>query len=208
MRRGLSGEQVQILRSVLRQEIGWSWPLLLGSSLVKKNTVIADTRWAKNADEEAIFVRRLAIIASIFKQLIKKTNRDRAFRIMRKIVISAGCSEQWEHIRSLNLSEKTGMKGLMAFHELMDRAGASKFNIRNYVEQDDTMCHFIITRCVFNDFFSEVGMPELTQLFCEVDSEFFPAAFTEFTFHRCGDPENTIAHGKDHCEFIFEKRTE
>jgi hypothetical protein len=207
MKRGLSREQFQILKSVLRQEIGWRWPLLLASSLIKKNKVVAGTRWAENDDDEALFVRRIAITASLFKQLIKKADRDRAFRIMRKIVIPAGCSEQWEHIRSLNLQKKTGMEGLMAFHVLMDRVGAPKFNTRNYVEQDDTTCHFIITRCVFNDFFSEAGVPELTQLFCEVDSEFFPAAFTELTFHRGGDSENTIAYGKDHCEFIFEKKS-
>ena len=126
---------------------------------------------------------------------------------MRKIVIPVGCSEQWGHIRSLNLPEEAGMQELMAFHELMDRAGAPKFNTRNYVEQGDTTCHFIIRRCVFNDFFSEAGVSELTQLFCEVDSEFFPAAFAELTFHRGSDPENTIAHGKDHCEFIFEKKS-
>jgi len=207
MKRGLSREQFQILKSVLRQETGWRWPFLLASSLVKKNKVVAHTRWANNADDEALFIRRIAITASLFKQLIKKTGRDRAYRIMRKIVIPIGCNEQWEHIRSLNLPEKTGMERLMAFHALMDRVGAPKFNTRKYIEQDDTTCHFIITRCVFNDFFSEAGVSELTQLFCEVDSEFFPAAFTDLTFHRGGDPENTIAYGKDHCEFIFEKKS-
>ncbi len=49
-------------------------------------------------------------------------------------------------------------------------------------------------------------MPELTRLFCEVDTEFFAEAFPEFRFHRGDSLENTVAYGKDHCVFIFERR--
>jgi hypothetical protein len=94
----------------------------------------------------------------------------------------------------------------MKFHNLMDREGAPQFNTRNYVKRNDMTCHFKITRCVFNDFFTDVQFPELTKLFCEVDKEFFPHAFPEFSFHRDGSWENTIAYGKDHCEFIFERK--
>jgi hypothetical protein len=68
------------------------------------------------------------------------------------------------------------------------------------------MCHFAITRCVFNDFFTAVGTPELTRLFCDVDRRFFPEAFPGLRFHRGGSWENTIACGQDHCEFVFERR--
>jgi hypothetical protein len=53
----------------------------------------------------------------------------------------------------------------------------------------------------------ETGTPELTQLFCEVDIEFFSQAFPEFKFHRGDSVENTVAYGKDHCDFIFEKKS-
>jgi len=58
----------------------------------------------------------------------------------------------------------------------------------------------------FQRFFTEVGTPELTKLFCDVDREFFPKAFPDFKFHRGSSWENTIAYGMDHCEFIFEKK--
>jgi hypothetical protein len=104
------------------------------------------------------------------------------------------------------LLDKAPMEQLMDFNELMDQKGAPRFNDREYIRQDDEVCHFVITRCVFNDFFSEVGTPELAQLFCDVDRKFFPKAFHKLKFHRGGSWQNTIAYGLDRCEFIFEKK--
>jgi len=106
----------------------------------------------------------------------------------------------------MDVDEDAGMERLMAFNNLMDQKGAPRFNKREYVKQDENICHFLITRCVFNDFFAETGTSELTKLFCEVDHRFFPEAFPDFRFHRGDSWENTIAYGKDHCEFVFEKK--
>ncbi|EHP85466.1 L-2-amino-thiazoline-4-carboxylic acid hydrolase [Methanotorris formicicus] len=65
--------------------------------------------------------------------------------------------------------------------------------------------HFIIKECIFHDFFTGVGIPELTKLFCEIDKVFFSKAFPEFEFHRNGSWENTIAYGKDFCELMQKK---
>ena len=98
------------------------------------------------------------------------------------------------------------MEKLTVFNNIMSKKGIAKFNKLEYIRQDEDICHFIIRRCVFHDFFTEVGVPELTKLFCEVDKVFFSKAFPEFEFHRNGSWENTIAHGKDYCDFVFEKK--
>lgn len=125
---------------------------------------------------------------------------------MEDLLVSIGCNEQWEHLKSVDVPEGAGMARLMGFNERMDRKGTPRFNKREYVKQDERICHFLITRCLFHDFFTEAGTPELTKVFCEVDRRFFPEAFPGFRFHRGDSWENTIAYGKDHCEFIFEKR--
>jgi len=127
---------------------------------------------------------------------------------MAKILVPLGCNKQWEHLQSLRFSDTQPMEKLMTFNNLMDRRGASRFNRRKYVKLNDDVCHFIITRCVFKDFFTEAETPELTKLFCEVDKKFFPKAFPEFKFHRGNSWENTIAYGKDYCEFIFKRKVE
>ena len=199
-------KEIKIIKSVSSKEIGWSWPLFIIKCLIRKRSVFNNTHWANEKGAESKFAKRLSISAAMYLNLKEKMIKERAFETMRKILVPIGCNEQWKHLESLKVFDNKPMKWLMAFNDLMDRKGAPQFNKREYVKQDDNICHFVITRCVFNDFFTEVGTPELTKLFCEVDKEFFPKAFTDFEFRRGSSWENTIAYGQDHCEFIFEKK--
>jgi len=200
-------KEVKIINSVLSKEIGWSWPLFLVKSLVRGNDVFKKTHWAEVKDRESVFVKRFSLACAVYVGLLEKVGKEKAFAVVRNILVPIGLNEQWNHLNSLRLSEYTGMARLMAFNDLMDKKGAPQFNRREYVKQNTNICHFIITRCVFYDFFTEAGTPELTKLFCEVDREFFPEAFPDFSFGRGNSWENTIAYGKDHCDFIFEKKS-
>jgi hypothetical protein len=198
--------EVKIIKSVLIKEIGWSWPLFLVRCLIRSNAIFRKTHWAEAKSRESEFVRRFSLACTVYAGLGRKMGKEKAFEVVKKILIPIGCDEQWNHLNSLHLSKDAPMVRLMAFNNLMDRKGAPQFNKREYEKQNANVCHFIITRCVFYDFFTEAGMPELTKLFCEVDREFFPEAFPDFKFYRGDSWENTIAYGKDHCDFIFEKR--
>ena len=199
-------QEAKIIKSVLGKEIGWSWPLFLVKSLIKGNAIFRKTHWAKAKGGESEFVKRFSLASAVYVGLGGKIGKEKAFEVVKKILVPIGVNEQWNHLDSLHLSENTGMARLMAFHSLMDKKGAPQFNKREYVKQNGNICHFTITRCVFYDFFTDVGTPELTKLFCEVDSEFFPGAFPDFKFGRGNSWENTIAYGKDHCDFIFTKK--
>ena len=199
-------QEAKIIKSVLSKEIGWSWPLFLVKSLIKGNVIYKKTHWAKAKSGESEFVKRFSLASAVYVEIGGKIGREKAFEVVKKILVPIGVNEQWNHLDSLHLSENTGMARLMAFHSLMDKKGAPQFNKREYVKQNGNICHFTITRCVFYDFFTDVGTPELTKLFCEVDSEFFPGAFPDFKFGRGNSWENTIAYGKDHCDFIFTKK--
>ena len=196
--------ELKIVTSVLRKQVGWSWLLFLMKSLFRNRSLFQKTRWSKVDGPEAKFVKRFSFAAALFLELQTKLGEDKAFAIMKRILVPIGSNEQWGHLQSLMRGAETPMEWLMVFNDLMDQKGAPRFNTREYLQQDDTVCHFLITRCVFQDFFTEAGAPSLTTLFCEVDREFFPKAFPELSFHRGGSWENTIAFGKDHCEFIFE----
>ena len=200
-------KEVKIIKSVLSKQIGWSWSLFLVKSLIRGNAIFKKIHWAKVKSRESGFVKRFSIVCAVYVGLLEKIGKEKAFEAVRKILVPIGLNEQWNHLNSLRLSEDTGMARLMAFNNLMDEKGAPQFNRREYVKQNNNICHFVITRCVFYDFFAEAGMPELTKLFCEVDREFFPEAFPDFRFHRGSSWENTIAYGKDQCDFIFEKKS-
>jgi len=199
-------KEIQIIRSILSASIGWSWPVVLLKAMARKNAVFSRTRWSSTRGAESEFVKRISVAPALYVELGKRIGKDKAFEVMEELLVSIGCSEQWDHLNSMDVAEGAGMKRLMAFNRLMDQKGAPRFNKREHVKQDEDLCHFLITRCVFNDFFAEAGTPELTQLFCEVDRRFFPEAFPDLRFHRGDSWENTIACGKDHCEFVFEKK--
>ena len=199
-------KEAKIIKSVLSEEIGWSWPLFLVKSLIKGKAIFRKTRWAKTKSAESKFVKRFSLACAVYVGLGEKIGKEKAFEVVKSILVPIGVNEQWNHLNSLRLSKNTGMARLMAFHNLMDKKGAPQFNRREYVKQNSNICYFIITRCVFYDFFTEAGTPELTKLFCEVDREFFPAAFPDFKFDRGSSWENTIAYGKEHCDFIFTEK--
>ena len=195
----------KIVKSVLSKEIGWLWILLVVKCIFRKKSLFKKTHWISEQSQESEFVKRLSFAYALYLELQKKMNTEKSFEIMRKILVSIGCKQQWKHFYTLK-SDENPMANLMAFNKLMDKEGTPQFNEREYIEQDDGICHFVITRCVFSDFFREGGTPELTKLFCAVDQEFFPKAFPDFEFHRGGSWKNTIAYGKNHCDFIFQKR--
>ncbi len=197
-------KEFNLMKSILSKEIGWKWPILLIKCVIKKREIFNKISWAKKKDEETKFVKRLSLVSAIYLELQNKFDKNKAFEIMRKILIPIGCNELESHLKSLNLKSKDPMEKLTAFNDLMSEKGVSKFNKLEYIRQDESICHFIIKKCIFKDFFTEAGTPELTKLFCGVDSEFFPKAFPEFKFHRNGSWENTLAYGKDHCKFVFE----
>ena len=194
-----------IVKAVLSKEIGWFYIPLLFKCIIRKKSIFKNCHWTNEQSPESEFVKRLSFASALYLELQKKMSTEKSFEIMRKILVSIGCKQQWEQFYTLK-SDENPMAKLMAFNDLMDTEGTPQFNRREYLEQNDSICHFVITRCVFSDFFHEAGTPELTKLFCAVDQEFFPKAFPDFEFHRGGSWKNTIAYGKNHCDFIFQKR--
>jgi hypothetical protein len=199
-------KEIRIIISILRTRIGWSFPILILKAKARKKVILSETRWSTIPGSESEFVRRISLAPALYVELGKRIGREGAFEVMEDLLVSIGCNEQWAHLKSMDAAEGAGMARLMAFNERMDQKGTPRFNKREYVIQSEHVCHFVITRCIFHDFFTEVGTPELTKAFCEVDRRFFSEAFPDFRFHRGDSWENTIAYGKENCEFIFEKR--
>jgi hypothetical protein len=198
--------EIRIMASVLSSEIGWSWPLLLLKCLFSKSSILSATHWAGREDDEARFAKRLCPSVALYRGLIDRIGKDRAFEAMRRILVPIGCQEQLGNVSSLNPGDADAMDKLWAFYEFMGTRGVGQFVDRSLVEKRDDLLHYEVRSCFFDRFYGEVEMPELTQFFCEVDTQFFPEAFPEFEFHRGSSLENTVAYGEDHCDFVFERK--
>ena len=193
-----------IIKNVLKKELGPArlFFMIKCSSLGKR--LFKKSKWGKTGDAESDFLKPYAVAAALYIKLKKKTGREKALGIMRNIIVPVGCIQQNAMVAETDIPDNEPMKRLMAFNNLMDIKGASQFNERKYVKKEKNICHFKIKRCVYRDFFDSFGIPELTKLFCEVYKDFFIPAFPAFNVHRGSSWENTLAYGREECDFIFE----
>lgn len=198
-------KEIKITKSILSKEVGRSWPLFLIKCLIRKNDIFENTPWSKVKGAESKFVKRLSLVSAMYLGLENKFDKEEAFEIMRKIIVPIGVNESLTDLRSLKISRKNPLELLISYLDLVDEKGAGRFCNREYSKKNIDICHRVVTKCPFHGFFSEAETPELTKLFCEVDTQFYSKAFPDLKFHRGSSWENTIAYGKDHCEFIFEK---
>ena len=198
--------ELSIVTRALAKELGPSWPTALIAAQMRTGRVFGETHWAKETGVEAEFARRLSISTALYRGLLKKLDGDRALGIMRRILVPLGTGEQLDNLDRWGVSQKTGPEKLLAFYDAMGTGGVGQFVHRTITEKGDSVLSFQVRNCLFKRFYDETGTPELTRLFCEVDVEFFAQAFPDFNFHRGSSLENTVAYGKDHCEFVFEKK--
>jgi len=201
-------QTITILGSVLSQAVGWSWPVFLAGCWGHSRAVFRQTRWATPAvsGEEARYAKRFSLAAAMYLRLGERLGREPALAVMRKILLPIGDATSRRFYDSLDPSHVSGIERFMAFKTRMQDTVEDRFNVREYITVDATTCHYVIRRCLAHDFFSEAGTPEMTRLICEADQVFFPAAFPDLTFSRGDSWENTIAYGRDHCEYVLKQK--
>jgi hypothetical protein len=198
--------EMKIIKRALQKELGWSWLILLIKCLIAKRKIYNQTHWAKKTSIESQFAKRLSVSTAMYRELLKRLDRDKAFEIMREILVPIGTKEQLDNLDKWGVAQKSGMEKLLAFYDAMGKGGIGQFVQRTITEKNNNTLSFQVRNCFFNRFYEEAGTPELTRLFCEVDIEFYSRAFPEFKFHRGNSLENTVAYCKDHCVFICEKK--
>jgi len=196
-----------IVYRVLSREFGWTWPLLLLKCVIRKRKLFNKTSYAKTKGEEVDYVKRLPIASALYLEMKGRYDTENAISIMRDIIVPIGFNESMLGFQTLKKTNERPIEVLRCYLDFIDEKGAGRFCNRKYAKETDLVCHRVVTKCPFHGFFVEAGTPELTQLFCEVDRVFYEKAFPELIFHRGDSWKNTIAYGKDHCDFIFEQTT-
>ena len=88
-----------------------------------------------------------------------------------------------------------------------NRTGLVRWNKMQVVERSARRFEIKITRCMFHEFATAVGAPELTPVVCQIDNAMFNSYLPdEMTFDR-GLLGGRIADGKRECNFVWELRT-
>ena len=61
-----------------------------------------------------------------------------------------------------------------------------------------------ITRCMFHEFATSVGIPELTPVACQVDNAFFNSYLPDQMIFSRGGAGHRMSDGAKECNFIWE----
>jgi hypothetical protein len=197
--------ETSIMISVLKDELGFFWFYYLIKSILKKNNLLKETQWSHDTSTEGMFARRLSVLAALYNILQEKFNQGMAFRILSRIIVPAGCCEQWRNLRELNIEKEHGYTRLKVFYDFMGEGGSGQFVKRTLSSNTEKLVEYEVRECLFARFFKEMGMLELATLFCKVDRSFFPTAIADYRFSRGDCWKNSAAYGKDHCIFRFER---
>lgn len=121
---------------------------------------------------------------------------------MRAVVIVLGLSVQQSNFR--NIEDKRTFKNLIAYQQRTNREGPTRLNKMEIIEQSEKRYEFKVTKCLFFEFFSSLGIKELTSLMCSIDNAIFNSYLPEqVCFHR-GGLDNRIIDGSESCSFIIE----
>jgi len=191
--------------SVLKDELGFFWFCPLIRSVLNKMNLLKGTQWSDDTSAEGAFARRLSVLAALYKILQEKFDRGTAFRILSRIIVPAGCCEQWRNLKELNAEKMRGYTRLKVFYDFMGEGGSGQFVKRTLSSNTEKLVQYEVRECLFARFFGEMGMRELASLFCKVDRSFFPTAIADYSLSRGDSWENSAAYGKDHCIFRFER---
>jgi hypothetical protein len=152
---------------------------------------------------EKDFVDVTALQTWMYLRLKERIGQEKAYEVIRAVVIPAGLAVQQGTMRTVEAPRT--FENFIVFHERESRQGLTRCTKMEVLEHSENRYEWQILNCGFYDFFSKIGVPELTKLMCEVDNAIYNTYLPdELTFHRNG-VGNRIADGAKTCHFILER---
>ncbi len=151
------------------------------------------------------FIESTAFMAHLYLCLQDKMDKNKAFEITRAVVLTSGMAIQQANFR--NVEDERTYSNLITYQKRTNKEGITKLNTIDIIEESEKRYEFIVTRCLFYEFFNALDMKELTSIMCSVDNAIFGSYMgDDLTFYRRGK-ENTIYKGNSECRFVIENNS-
>ena len=140
----------------------------------------------------------------VYIGLKEKIGQRKAFEVMRVALLTGGTAAQ-----NLQFDTVHKERTFLNFADLEienNRTGLVRWNTMEIVERTPRRFEIRITRCMFHELATSLGLPELTPVVCQIDNAMFSSYLPdEMTFDR-GGIGRRIADGKRECNFVWELR--
>jgi hypothetical protein len=163
------------------------------------------SRFRKTIDPRfpAELIDMCALPLWVYINLKKKLGQKRAFEVMRVAILTGGIA-QWNFAYRAAEEERT-FKNLCDAEIKVNRTGPTRWNTLEVVERTDQRFEIKITRCLYHELTTSLGIPELTPVICQIDNAAFNSYLPDRVVFTRGGPGRRIADGAKECNFIWQK---
>lgn len=150
------------------------------------------------ADEREVLSReQIAGAIVLYRLLLPLVPQERAIAITQDVVVAAGAHFLRETLGTISQAEIASMSEEQR-GEFARTRGARFFNATmRWDEISESHVRFTVTHCHFPILCAQVGVPELSPVFCAVDAHFFGNVEKGVVLER----PDTIARGASACGF-------
>lgn len=150
------------------------------------------------------FISSNAFIVHLYRRLQIQLPKDKAFEITRAAILCSALSVMQANFR--NVEAPRTYENLVKYQQKAKEEGATKLNEMRIIRHTKECYEYCVTRCMFFEFFTNMGAPELTRIMCAADNAIFNTYLpNEIIFER-GVGE-TMPEGALECHFCIRKKT-
>ncbi|MBN2440156.1 MAG: L-2-amino-thiazoline-4-carboxylic acid hydrolase [Spirochaetales bacterium] len=195
------------IRQILKKNIKASWLLLILKSFITANNLFKKSKWADKSSTGSKYAKSIFILAGIYITLKRKADNEKAFRIMKEIVMKLSYTMDYSMAKKhLFFEISDPFQRWIRYRSVLITEGFGVYNEIEDVYISNERIHYTVKRCIFHDVFTAAKTPELTALICDYDQTFHGTVFKEYYFDRNGSWNNTIGHGADICHYVWKHR--
>ena len=138
----------------------------------------------------------------VYINMKDKIGQRQAFEIMRVAILTGGIA-QWNFQYRAAEKERT-FKNLCDAEIEVNKVGFTHWNTMKVVERSERRFEIKITRCLYHELTTALGVPELTPVICQVDNAAFNSYLPDMVVFNRGGPGHRIADGKKECNFVWD----
>jgi hypothetical protein len=143
-----------------------------------------------------------ALPAWVYLGLKKRIGPSRAFEIMRVALLTGGTAAQ--NLQFDTVHRQRNFENFTALEIENNRTGLVRWNTTEVIDRSVRRFEIRVTRCMFHEFATSVGVPEMTPIVCQIDNAMFNSYLPdEMSFDR-GGTGRRIADGRRECNFVWE----
>ena len=186
-----------VLLHLLSGKVRFPWLFLLKCKLTVN-------RFRRTIDPSfpAEMVAICALPLWVYINLKKQLGPKPAFEIMRVALLTGGIA-QWNFAYHAADEPRT-FENLCDEEIIVNQSGPTRWNTLEVVERTERRFEIRITRCLYHELTTAMGVPELTPVICQIDNAAFNSYLPDEVVFTRGGPGHRISDGAKHCDFRWD----